>query len=316
MFVLFLTYHAIRTGFDFSKSKMASVPPASGVGSLRGKAPDDVFALVQQFPLSPTLDDANPFLLACRTGDDATLRLLLIALPRHSRPEYVNTCDAVSESMLMSTVRSGAINCALLLLDQGADPNHANHQRNTALHLACQRLHGPMIELLIRYGAEVNRVNDSGQLPAQLAPNPKEQPALNSWMSGLVTFYINRVWLKAENRLSAQQRAVFRRSFDALDTDEDGYLNRAEVEAYLAQSGLTAELIMLPNQAVAFFDWLDSGRHGRIDFSTWLQFCLRLCICGIPNQLLEHKANLKALKKYACFYVSVFGLGLVQGAGG
>lgn len=39
---------------------------------------------------------------------------------------------------LMHCVRFGSLECAQLLLDEGADPNVTDSLRNTPLHLACQ----------------------------------------------------------------------------------------------------------------------------------------------------------------------------------
>ena len=128
--------------------------------------------------------------------------------------------DMVGETCLMYAVRCGGVECVEVLLDQCADPNVVNLQRNTALHLACKRVHGPCIEMLIRYGAEVNRVNDAHQLPAQMA-DPAQQAPLSQWMVGLVKFHVCTLWVSADNRVPSQQRAEFRRSFDAMDIGND-----------------------------------------------------------------------------------------------
>ncbi len=41
--------------------------------------------------------------------------------------------------VLCRSVRCGALECVLLLLDQGADPNFTTTTHSTALHLACER---------------------------------------------------------------------------------------------------------------------------------------------------------------------------------
>ncbi|EFJ41602.1 hypothetical protein VOLCADRAFT_36100, partial [Volvox carteri f. nagariensis] len=64
----------------------------------------------------------------------------------------------------------GDVDVMRLLLDEGADVNAVDAQRETALHLACVGRHVEAARLLTKYGALWSAVNDDNQTPVQLAP--------------------------------------------------------------------------------------------------------------------------------------------------
>ncbi|CAB1338316.1 unnamed protein product [Coregonus sp. 'balchen'] len=54
------------------------------------------------------------------------------------------------------------LSCITELLDQGADPNIVNHAGRTALHEACSGGHEAVVELLLKYGADINQLTTAG----------------------------------------------------------------------------------------------------------------------------------------------------------
>ncbi|KAM9561805.1 ankyrin repeat domain-containing protein 61-like [Salvelinus alpinus] len=69
------------------------------------------------------------------------------------------------------------LSCTVELLDQGADPNTVNHAGHMALHEACSEGHKAVLELLLKYGANVNQLTDHcrGVLPLPV-PGAEAQP--------------------------------------------------------------------------------------------------------------------------------------------
>uniref|UniRef100_A0A1I8HCJ7 ANK_REP_REGION domain-containing protein n=1 Tax=Macrostomum lignano TaxID=282301 RepID=A0A1I8HCJ7_9PLAT len=61
------------------------------------------------------------------------------------------------------------VECAKLLLEAGANPNAADMDGNTALHLAAAASNADVIRLLLDAGASVRRYNRQGQTPSMVA---------------------------------------------------------------------------------------------------------------------------------------------------
>ncbi len=93
-----------------------------------------------------------------RAGDLAELAELL----RSSPDLDLNQKNHKGYSALMLAVYNGQDIFAEALLRGGADPNSSDLVGNTILMGACFKGNIKMIDLLISYGAEIDRVNDAG----------------------------------------------------------------------------------------------------------------------------------------------------------
>jgi ankyrin repeat protein len=62
-----------------------------------------------------------------------------------------------------------------LVEETGADVNAADHEGNTALHMAAARGDVEMIKYLVSKGADVTRVNREGQTTADMANGPVQR---------------------------------------------------------------------------------------------------------------------------------------------
>ncbi|KAM9339302.1 uncharacterized protein asb2a.1 [Symphorus nematophorus] len=84
-------------------------------------------------------------------GQDACLRVLLSA-----QPGMINKRTDRGESALMVAVGKDQLGCAQLLLENGADPDMTNYDRETPLYRACERSSPAMVALLLNHGVAVN----------------------------------------------------------------------------------------------------------------------------------------------------------------
>ncbi|MHB2025508.1 MAG: ankyrin repeat domain-containing protein [Elusimicrobiota bacterium] len=77
--------------------------------------------------------------------------------------------QAVLSARLIESVRSGNVQAAQILLSQGADPNAAGFEGNTALMDAAGEGNVSLVRLLAAHGADVNRQGPSGETALVLA---------------------------------------------------------------------------------------------------------------------------------------------------
>jgi ankyrin repeat protein len=70
--------------------------------------------------------------------------------------------DTDGWTALMYAARSGCVDCAQLLLQYGADVNCVDNHKATPIMLATLRKHVKVMVRLLKAGADVNAVNDSG----------------------------------------------------------------------------------------------------------------------------------------------------------
>uniref|UniRef100_A0A665X609 Ankyrin repeat and SOCS box containing 2a, tandem duplicate 1 n=1 Tax=Echeneis naucrates TaxID=173247 RepID=A0A665X609_ECHNA len=84
-------------------------------------------------------------------GQDACLRMLLAA-----QPGMINKRTGRGESALLIAVSKDQLPCLQVLLENGADPDITNYERETPLYRACERNSAAMVATLLNYGAAVN----------------------------------------------------------------------------------------------------------------------------------------------------------------
>ncbi|XP_008294394.1 ankyrin repeat and SOCS box protein 2-like [Stegastes partitus] len=84
-------------------------------------------------------------------GQEACLRMLLIA-----QPGMVNKRTARGETPLLVAVGKLQLQCAEVLLDNGADLDIMNNDKETPLYKACERNNPAMVAMLLNHGAAVN----------------------------------------------------------------------------------------------------------------------------------------------------------------
>uniref|UniRef100_A0A672HJ31 Ankyrin repeat and SOCS box containing 2a, tandem duplicate 1 n=1 Tax=Salarias fasciatus TaxID=181472 RepID=A0A672HJ31_SALFA len=82
---------------------------------------------------------------------DACLQVLLSA-----QPGMVNKRTAQGETALMVAVSRQQLQCVAMLLENGADPDIPNHEKETPLYRACERNSAAMVAALLNRGAAVN----------------------------------------------------------------------------------------------------------------------------------------------------------------
>lgn len=70
---------------------------------------------------------------------------------------------AVLSMAMTRGVQEEAVDCVCQLLKQGADPNAVNHVGRTPLHEACSLGNTELVDLLLRAGANVNKLSKSGE---------------------------------------------------------------------------------------------------------------------------------------------------------
>lgn len=108
----------------------------------------------------------NPIsILVAQRGNLDCLKLLVEA------GVDINITNPNKQTLLMITVRHGFIDCATYLINRGADVNKvtmidygdSSYTINSAIHIAALASNAEMIDLLVRYGADLEQV-DGDQL--------------------------------------------------------------------------------------------------------------------------------------------------------
>ncbi|KAJ0001725.1 hypothetical protein NQD34_001521 [Periophthalmus magnuspinnatus] len=130
-------------------------------------------------------DEEEPIFQAIRVGDAARVKALALKpgtnlmlpskpgwLPIHQaawygqtaclkalisvQPGMLNKRAAHGESALLVAVQRDNLDCALILLENGADPDSMNSDKETPLYKACERCNPAMVATLLNHGAAVN----------------------------------------------------------------------------------------------------------------------------------------------------------------
>lgn len=106
--------------------------------------------------LEPLGNRQSPLNCAVRVGDTSLICFLL----RYGAD--VNRCDAHGHSALVVACYTGNISITRLLLVRGAEPNRPveSHDGQTPLHIAVQRGHWFLAQLLLMFGADASVVNN------------------------------------------------------------------------------------------------------------------------------------------------------------
>ncbi|XP_056115958.1 ankyrin repeat and SOCS box protein 2 isoform X3 [Rhinichthys klamathensis goyatoka] len=102
--------------------------------------------------LTPNKDGWIPLHEAAYCGQDQCIKILLRA-----QPGMVNQRTLNWKTALMLAVTMEHLACVKSLLENGADPDIANMERETPLYKACEKENPAMVAMLLNYGASVNK---------------------------------------------------------------------------------------------------------------------------------------------------------------
>ncbi|KAF4099540.1 ankyrin repeat and SOCS box protein 2 [Onychostoma macrolepis] len=149
-----------------------------------------------------TVNDLDPFLSAIWRGDAKALRDLIHFKPKNldepnkegwlplhesayyghvdcikillkAKPDSINKQTNKSQTPLMLAVNHKHVSGVKHLLEEGADPNLANHQLETPLYKACEKANEEIVELLLRFGASPTKACVQGGTPLHEAVRNK-----------------------------------------------------------------------------------------------------------------------------------------------
>ncbi|KAJ0056436.1 hypothetical protein NL108_007468, partial [Boleophthalmus pectinirostris] len=84
-------------------------------------------------------------------GQTACLNALIAV-----QPGMINKRASRGETPLLVAVQRDSLDCALVLLDNGADPDTMNSDKETPLYKACERNNAALVATLLNHGAGVN----------------------------------------------------------------------------------------------------------------------------------------------------------------
>lgn len=109
-------------------------------------------------------ENCTPLVAACRWGHDEAAALLLQA---GANPYIIDS--NFGDSLLMQAVEDGNPKCVKLILGLGVDINHRNHDGETALSYAVNRILPHIVLELLQAGANPNIKNNAGTSPLDFA---------------------------------------------------------------------------------------------------------------------------------------------------
>ena len=101
---------------------------------------------------------------ACALNDTDRLRELV-----DQAPDVVTATEDYGMTPLHWAARAGAMECATILVAEGADLNALNKAQRTPLQLAAEKDQPPMVRFLAKYGADLNTQDKKGRTPLHRA---------------------------------------------------------------------------------------------------------------------------------------------------
>ena len=101
-------------------------------------------------------------------------------LEEYLRSHPANAPDDLSNALSAAIMRED-IGITILLLEHGASPNCQPREHMPPLHCAVEQLSSELVEVLCRYGADVNYPNENGFTPLHLAVDAEADTA---WQLG------------------------------------------------------------------------------------------------------------------------------------
>ncbi|XP_029985036.1 ankyrin repeat and SOCS box protein 2-like [Sphaeramia orbicularis] len=84
-------------------------------------------------------------------GQEACLRVLLSA-----QPGMINKRTAQGQTPLLIAASRDHLSCVQVLLQNGADPEIMNYEKETPLYKACEKINAATVAVLLNHGAQVN----------------------------------------------------------------------------------------------------------------------------------------------------------------
>ncbi len=122
-------------------------------------------------------DGVTPLSLCARNADAATMRLLIAAGGK------INAKDYASDGVARMALRYGTAEVFQLVLDAGFDVNAAleisqGYDHIKPLHLAAGSGNTPVVELLVRSGADINALSEQYRNPPLISAARGDHPAV------------------------------------------------------------------------------------------------------------------------------------------
>uniref|UniRef100_A0ABD2X9G8 Uncharacterized protein n=1 Tax=Trichogramma kaykai TaxID=54128 RepID=A0ABD2X9G8_9HYME len=94
----------------------------------------------------------------CRDNRLDLLKLFFEIVDHHRKPVQVNVRDSLGNTPLHLALKNGFLKSSEILLRRGADPNSANKEGSTSLHLICQRVDGcKLVEILFKIANDIRK---------------------------------------------------------------------------------------------------------------------------------------------------------------
>lgn len=156
-------------------------------------------------------------------------------------PEPVSSpflIDYEPNSALFFATMTGDIEAAIVALEKGASPNYRNSNSLTPLHIACGGVGPlPMIDLLLKAGADVNAVDASGWTPLLLVSSTGQIPLLNRLLEEIPKINLHHCMNSNDKNWYPLTRAAFRGQAKTVERllEEGADLSRSITEGKTAE---------------------------------------------------------------------------------